>query len=131
MKKIIFLIVAGILFSCNDDENSNLNTELIGSWKLIEVLSDPGDGSGTFHSVESKKIITFKSNGSVTSNGNLCEMSTSTDHPTSGTYSITKLTFNSSNCTNSNYNYTFKQIGNILIIYYPCFEACQAKYEKQ
>lgn len=71
MKKLIFtLIIAGILFSCNNDDDSNLNTDLIGNWQLIEVLSDPGDGSGTFSSVESDKTITFKSGGIIASNGN-------------------------------------------------------------
>lgn len=131
MKKIVFtLFTVGILFSCNKDDDSNSNTELIGNWKLIEVLADPGDGSGTFFSVESEKTITFVSGGTITSNGNLCDMSIKSDIQTSGTYSNSESTFNSSDCNNPDYNFTFEQNGNILIINYPCFEPCQAKYIK-
>ena len=131
MKKIVFtLFTVGILFSCNKDDDSNSNTELIGNWKLIEVLADPGDGSGTFFSVESEKTITFVSDGTITSNGNLCDMSIKSDIQTSGTYSNSESTFNSSDCNNPDYNFTFEQNGNILIINYPCFEPCQAKYIK-
>ena len=132
MKKILFiLLTAGILYSCDKDDDSKSNTELIGNWKLIEVLADPGDGSGTFNSVESDKIITFENNGTITSNGNLCDMSISSDNQTSGTYSNSELTFNSANCNNPNYDFMFEQNGNVLIINYPCIEPCQAKYIKE
>lgn len=132
MKKIFCILLAvGILYSCNKDDESNSNTELIGNWKLIEVLADPGDGSGTFDSVESDKIITFENDGTITSNGNLCDISISSDHQTSGTYSSTEMSFNSSDCVNPDYEFTFVQNGNTLIINYPCIEPCQAKYIKE
>ncbi|MBO3097044.1 lipocalin family protein [Gelidibacter pelagius] len=132
MKKLIFtLITAGILFSCNNDDDSNPNTDLIGNWQLIEVLSDPGDGSGTFTSVESDKTITFKSGGIIASNGNLCDMGINSGNPTSGTYSTSKWTFNSPDCDNPEYDFTFEQNGNILIINYPCIEPCKVKYKKK
>ena len=132
MKKLIFTLIAvGILFSCNNDDDSNSNTELTGNWKLIEVLLDPGDGSGTFSSIESEKIITFESGGIITSNGNLCDMSINSDNQTSGTYSNSESTFNSADCNNPDYNFTFEQNESILIINYPCIEPCQAKYIKE
>ena len=132
MKKILFtLFTAAILFSCNNDDDSNTNVEITGNWKLIEVLADPGDGSGTFSSVESEKIITFENGGIITSNGNLCDMSISSNNQTSGTYSNSESTFNSSECNNPDYSYAFEQNGNILIIHYPCIEPCQAKYQKE
>ena len=132
MKKIVLILVTiGISFSCDNDDEVNSKTQLIGNWKLIEVLADPGGGSGTFSSVESDKIITFENNGIITSNGRLCDMSINSDNPTSGTYSISELTFSSSDCTNPDYDYTFEQQGNILVIDYPCFEPCRAKYQKQ
>lgn len=121
------------MFSCDKDENPVNEPEntLIGNWKLIEVLADPGDGSGTFNAVQSSKIITFENGGIITSNGNLCDMSINSDDATSGTYSITDMTFNSTNCSNPDYDFTFDKNGNILIINYPCIEPCRAKYEKQ
>ena len=132
MKKILFIIITtGVLFSCKNDDVSNLNTELIGNWKLIEVLIDEGGGNGVFSSVQSDKIIIFESGGTITSNGNLCDMSINSDSQTSGTYSETELTFSSSDCNNSNQNFTFEKNGNILIINYPCIEPCRAKYIKE
>jgi len=132
MKKAFFILITiGILFSCNKDEAVDSNTALIGNWKLIAVLADPGDGSGTFYSVESEKIITFESGEAITSNGNLCDMSINLDNQSSGTYSIAESSFNSSDCINPDYKYTFEQSGNILIINYPCFEPCQTKYIKE
>jgi hypothetical protein len=132
MKKTLFILLSlGILYSCNNDDDSNSNVELIGNWKLIEVLVDPGDGSGTFNSVVSDKIITFENDETITSNGNLCDMSISSDAQTSGIYSNSEMTFNSTDCNNSNYDYTFEQNGNVLIINYPCIEPCQAKYLKE
>ena len=132
MKKIVLILaIIGILISCDKDDEINSKTELIGDWKLIEVLADPGGGSGTFGAVESDKIISFENNGIITSNGRLCDISINSNYPTSGTYSISDLTFSSSDCSNPDYDYTFEQDGNILIINYPCFEPCRAKYQKQ
>jgi hypothetical protein len=132
MKKLVFTLIAvGILFSCNKNDDSNSETELVGNWKLIEVLADPGDGSGTFSSVESDKILTFENGGTITSNGNLCDMSINSENETSGTYSNSESTFNSSDCNNPDYNFTYEQTGNILIINYPCIEPCRVKYMKE
>lgn len=127
---ILSAITVTFLFSCNNDDDSNSNTDLIGNWQLIEVLLDPGDGSGTFSPVESGKTITFKSGGIIASNGNLCDMGIVSNNPTSGNYSNSDSTFNSSDCDNPEYNFTFEQNGSILIIHYPCIEPCQVKYKK-
>ncbi|MFP4845670.1 hypothetical protein [Winogradskyella sp. PE311] len=132
MKKILLnLIAIGFLFSCTNNDTENPDNELIGNWKLIEVLIDEGGGNGTFASVDSQKIITFESDGTLTSNGSLCNLSISSDGQTSGSYSASELTFNSPDCINADFNYTFQQNGNILIIFYPCIEPCQAKYIKE
>ena len=41
------------------------NNGLIGKWKIVEYLADPGDGSGTYHEVKSEYVhtIEFKENG--------------------------------------------------------------------
>ncbi len=130
MKRILlFFLVLGVLFSCNKDKEPE--NKLIGDWKLIEVLADPGDGSGTFNAVQSNKIIRFENDGIITSNGNLCDMSINSDNATSGTYSITDMTLNSPDCSYPDYGITFDVNGNTLMINYPCIEPCIAKYEKQ
>lgn len=132
MKKFVFILVSvGILFSCDNDDNSNTESDLIGEWKLIETLQDPGGGTGTFVAVDSDKIITFNSDGTLTSNGNLCTMSPSAENPTSGTYSMSNMTLNLEDCIDLDYDFPFEQNGDILIINYPCIEPCRAKYQKQ
>jgi hypothetical protein len=127
-KAFIFILIV-ILYSCTSDTDSNSNTELTGNWKLTEVLSDPGDGSGTFKTVESNKIITFKSDGTITSNGSICRMTLDADNPKTGTYSTSDLIIKPSDCNGFEYN--FEHNKDILIINYPCDEPCRAKYRKQ
>jgi hypothetical protein len=130
MRKVLIAFVSvGLLISCAT--NDKINSDLIGKWKLIEVLADPGDGSGTFHSVSSGKIIEFHSDGTVTSNGSICDMSIESDLPSTGTYSLADSTLNSANCAHSVLKIKFGIIGSTLIINYPCDEACSAKYIKE
>jgi len=128
MKKgILFLALMGFLSSCckeDDDMKSNCS-DIVGSWKLTEVLADPGDGSGTFHSVTSSKTLKFNKSGNVTSNGSICEMSIESNSNSSATYSEDNETIN---CQNTEIRYELN--GNTLVLTYPCFEACEAKYIK-
>lgn len=127
---LIILCLIGLLSSCNSDDNLSSNTSLVGEWKLIEILADPGDGSGTFSAVESEKRIKFHQDGTFTSNGTICNMSIEANNPTSGTYSLINSTINSQDCNSPEYDYQFKQDGKILKIMYPCIEPCKAKYRK-
>ncbi|MBQ0767931.1 MAG: hypothetical protein KBT58_01465 [Bizionia sp.] len=134
MKNVIFFIALfGLLSACSGDDDTapdNYNTTLIGDWKLIEVLADPGNGSGSFYGVDSDKILTFHADGTVTSNGVLCDMSLTATGGSNGTYSASQSVFMSSSCINPEYNYPFVQTDNILIIEYFCIEPCKAKYMK-
>jgi len=123
---ILYLIIIGSLSSCNKS-NDNINSGLVGQYKLIEVLADPGDGSGIFQSVSSDKKIEFHSDETVTSNGELCNMGIESNSATNGTYSLVDSTINSTNCN----NLKFELKGNELIINYPCIEPCRAKFIKQ
>lgn len=129
-KVLIVLFSIGVLISCSKSDD-NKNSDLIGKWKLIEVLSDPGDGSGTFHSVSSEKIIEFQSNGTITSNGSICDMSVESVSSSSGTYSLSDSIINSSDCPSSPLKIKFHKNGSTLTISYPCDEACIAKYIKK
>ena len=126
---VLFLTLT--FFSCSKKNENKIDPELVGEWKLTEMLVDPGDGSGTYHSVNSDKTIEFHSDGAFTSNGEICEMSIESNTPSIGTYSLTDSTINSSNCANSAIKIRFKKIGSTLILYYPCIEPCGAKYVKK
>jgi hypothetical protein len=132
MKQVFFLLIfAGFIFSCDRKDEKTIDSDIVGKWGLIEVLADPGDGSGTFHSVSSNKIIEFRANGTVSSNGSICDMSIEANESSNGTYSLADSTINSSNCSYSPMKITFEIQGSNLIINYPCIEACRAKYVKK
>lgn len=127
MKEFAILLIAVIaIVSCSKKDKEATNTQTGNTYKLIEILADPGDGSGTFQPVSSNKTIEFKANGTVVSNGELCEMSTSSNSASAGTYTFTDSTITSTNCN----KLPFKISGKHLIIFYPCIEPCQGKFEK-
>ena len=130
MKKgIVILGILVFLLSCNkSDEKIIANTNIVGSWKLIEVLEDPGDLSGIFVSVNSSKTIVFSDIGKITSNGLICDMSIESNTKSFGTFSETNSTISPFDCQNSIINYELN--GNTLILMYPCTEPCKAKYIK-
>lgn len=128
-QKISFLyLIIFCLSSCTsaNEENSTINE--IGSWKLIAVLADPGDGSGVFQPVLSDKTITFETNRTISCTGNLCDLSIGSSLNTSGTYSANNATIQTTNCNQLQLNYEIE--GNTLIINYPFIETCKAKYSR-
>lgn len=128
--RIILIIFSTILLVLSCIEQESTDNNLIGRWRLTEVLLDPGDGSGTFQGVSSDKIIEFHSDGTVTSNGEICSMSIDTNSASSGTYSILESTIYSSNCLNQGIKYS--RTGITLVLTYPnCIEPCASKYLKE
>ena len=128
-KSICFLILLGFLFSCNKNDNETTNNSaLVGSWKLIAILADPGNGSGVFNPVISNKTIVFDNNGNLSSNGTICDMSTDSNTSSTGNYIEANTSIISSSCQNLTIKYELN--GNTLILNYPCIEPCKAKYIK-
>jgi hypothetical protein len=60
---ITFLFVS--MFSCKDKDIHVENRGLLGKWKMVEFLYDPGDGSGKFQKASEgeSSIVEFKANG--------------------------------------------------------------------
>lgn len=131
MKRLLIIIlVLGAIASCKKTDE-NKNTDLIGKWKMTEVLMDPGDGSGTFHSVSSNKYIEFRADGTVFSNGSLVSNSTETAEADSGRYSLVDSTFTSYRIfIDLPLTMHFACEGSVLTISYPCIEPCGAKFRK-
>ncbi|MDY8135798.1 lipocalin family protein [Aquimarina sp. 2201CG5-10] len=130
MKNYVYLfLLFSLLISCNDDDSLD-NTSLIGKWNLKEQLVDPGDGSGTFQSVDSDMIIEFFVNGTITSsNGTLCNFTHPSTDSSSGTYSFSDKTI-LINCGENEIRIGFEQIGSELILHFLCIEECSQKYRK-
>ncbi|MBI6121465.1 lipocalin family protein [Salegentibacter maritimus] len=74
MKKLNLLILvifsSAIFVGCEKEEISEKKpiTSIIGTWQLIEIYSDPGDGSGGWNSVENGYKYTFSSDNKFNSN---------------------------------------------------------------
>jgi len=134
MKNTLLLFLSFILvLSCSndDDKKTTSNSEIIGTWKLIEVYADPGDGSGDFVSVESDKVITFNTNGTINSNADLCILFSDSGALSSGTFSETEMTITIADCDTSPSTVFFEIDGANLILSYVCIEGCQEKYSKE
>ncbi|MFP9098344.1 hypothetical protein ACLI09_04760 [Flavobacterium sp. RHBU_24] len=132
MKKILFLLAVIIgLVGCNNNDNDQVvNNSVIGQWQLVAILADPGDGSGTFITVDSQKRLTFNDDGTLNSNGNICSMDTATDVATNGTYSEENHTITGS-CGVAPYPITFEFDSNgSLILNHPCIEPCRERYAR-
>lgn len=129
--KTKILVLAAIILtaiSCSKNDDDTSNNLLNGTWKLAEVLADPGDGSGTFNTVNSNKNLIFSNGGNLSSNGAICDMSIEINASSTGTYSEVDSTINSTNCPNITLKYELN--GNTLILIYPCIESCKAKYTR-
>lgn len=132
MKKIFVCLVCLIAcFACESNDDIPTDVELVGDWRLIEIYSDPGDGSGSFTAVNSQKVVTFHEDGSITSNGSLCDIGIAADNPTSGMYSLIDSTYTANDCGFAAAYYTFEKTRNTLIVSYPCIEGCGSKFIKQ
>jgi hypothetical protein len=128
--KLILIISIIILFSCSDDQDDKNNNIVVSKWQLAEVLVDPGDGSGTFQPVSSSKTIEFYNDGTLYSNGTICNISTDSNANFYGTYSAQDMTLSSSQCQSQDLPTNYEMTQTTLIIYYPCIEACAEKYIK-
>ena len=118
------LVILSLFTSCKKNKRDSLT----GTWELKEVLMDPGNGSGVFTAVSSDKNLVFHTNGNVNSNGIICDMSIESNTSTSGTYSEIDSSIISATCQNLIIKYELS--GDTLILIYPCFEACKAKYNR-
>lgn len=141
MKKLLFTVVLVFIFSCtSDDSKPSEEKNLLGKWKLIEQLADPGDGSGTFLPIESNRTIEFFSDGTVQINGILCYMSSEVGDKESGTYNlITDSNTDAENvgvilpntCNSRSAKVYFDlPLNGDLILWYLCIEGCGQKFEK-
>lgn len=68
-EKYFGVLLALLFIACNNNDFAeNPEQSIIGTWQLIETLSDIGDGSGDWKSVMDGYTYTFDSNGGFTSN---------------------------------------------------------------
>ncbi len=124
-KKFLMLFLIPFLFSfkCEDEGNIDtpFNKTLLGKWQLIEVLADPGDGSGTFQSVLNGEIIEFINDNSIIGFSEFGDCSSDANF----SEETKKITF-----FGCDFTFSFSLKEENLLIYPPCIEACANKYKK-
>ena len=125
--KLILILITVLLFSCDKDESE---AQLLGSWRMVARLADPGDGSGVFMPVTSDQIITFNADGTITSNGSLCNIFENKLESTSGTFSAENMSFTTEDCGLQDFEYQFEIDGQFLTYFVVCIEACGVRYQK-
>ena len=120
MKKVLPILLALFLFSGCEKESFDTD-ELIGSWKLIETLADPGDGSGTFRPYDGNQVLDFHRDSTISYTEPLCsnEITVEMRFDTS--------TIFGDECS---YSYSYELKDGYLYLYQPCIEPCALKFEK-
>ena len=126
--KFSWLIIIILLFtSCKSD---SADEKLLSSWQHIESLIDIGDGNGTFSPVDSKKVITFHDNGTVTSTVSFCD-NTQEETGMTATYDKNAKLITPGACNTSRQKTAYYFENEFLILNYQgCIEPCLEKYER-
>ena len=129
VRSICFIFLILFLCSCKKDD-SVPNNALEGNWRLIEMYADPGDGSGDFRPVRSEKIINIKTDGTYSSNGNVCEFSTLADEDTQGSYLALNAGYQIICESEFSTELRLEVREGYLIVSFFCIEPCQQKFQR-
>ncbi|MEM8523858.1 MAG: hypothetical protein AAGG68_04400 [Bacteroidota bacterium] len=124
---ILLLSIFLLAFSCEEDAPT---PEKINKWKLIEQLSDPGDGSGTFQVVDSERTIEFVDEEIVRSNGSFCNMGTGTEETVTATHNPEEKFILVEACGGTPFKILYDFDEEFLYLRFPCREPCAQKYER-
>ncbi len=129
-RKSYFFGLLGILSACMYQNQSYGPIDLTGTWKLIEILSDPGDGSGQFNKTSIDMTIEVFNDNTFKATRVMCEISGGLyPYQTSGTFDIQAGTLTPDNCRFPKTIY-FVIEGNHLILSYLSDEPYRQKFEK-
>ena len=134
MKSIYYLILPFLLmFMLGCEKDQTEATDIMGEWKLVEekigsaiIIGEPT----VFEPVQSNKTITFYSNGTFSSNGDMCFMTNQASSQNTGLYYESLLSIEPNGCQSAaaSSGIKYQLDADTLIISYQCFEACQQKY---
>ncbi|PHL00133.1 hypothetical protein CGL56_03565 [Neolewinella marina] len=119
----MFLLL--MLSSCSPQEKV-ITGNLPGTWELVAVYADPGDGSGTYQPVDSDNLLVLRPDGTLSANFNFCVGDAETS---SGTYSLQDSTLRP-DCPDLR-RLPFVLVGDTLTVTNPaCIEGCGERYAK-
>ena len=133
MKKYILLLTfASFFVSCSEDSGRKSETaDILGNWKLTEILIDPGDGSGTFEPYPENRTLEFLPNGKIFSNYHMCDITSNIVENVSylGYYSADGNIIETE-CFVEGQNITYELVDGKLILHYPSYEGYSLKFVK-
>lgn len=129
MKKLFISTLAVLFFavSCEKQNGFFFETSLEGTWRVNEVWSDPGDGSGAYQKVTIKPVpeITFYKDGSVSSTSTLFGLHMIDSFKVVDSTQVLLSFKDISSQPQTLYRYSFK--GNTMELNPPCIEGCGLK----
>jgi len=122
---LIFIVSCQSEFA---DSNTQI-TDIRGNWQLLEVLVDPGDGSGEFEATDLDIMLEIDENLNLEVNGVLCGYSESKNILT-GQISLEDSII-TANCESGMLRHKFSlHKSNLTLNNLHCREACIAKFIK-
>ncbi|ALM21747.1 hypothetical protein AAT17_11135 [Nonlabens sp. MIC269] len=121
MNKLLILFIIPLLFSCQEDDEVQIETDVIGEWEIVARYADPGDGSGSFQPTTGK-FLTFSNNNVLFCNQGFCFASL-TQATTTGSFDDSNKTITTSDC-----DATYSFNGMFLEVSYLCIEPCIERY---
>lgn len=128
------ILLISVLMGCQKNKTIG-SAEIVGEWKLIEEKIESGlivNTPTVFEPVESDKTITFFESGLYASNGEMCLMSNQASSASTGLFNPSLNSIEPEGCESASATsgIIYELQGDILIISYPCIEACQQKYKR-
>lgn len=128
IRYVLVILAVMSAFSCSkysctgEDEIS-----IIGKWKLVERLVDPGDGSGRYKKINTDRTVEFFEDGRVLFNQSICDADFVNGDTESGIYTENQTVI-IPDCFEGNVFYRYSIQGSCLILSPSCFEGCGDKY---
>ncbi len=132
VKFFFALLFVLVFFSACENEEEAAELSPLGTWQLTAVLTDNGDGSGSFKPVTSDREITLLADNTYRAKGNLCSLEEEGQNATVGVYDRVAQTMWPENCVTMGGTPLGLEIeGDQLTITYLCFEGCAHRYTRK
>lgn len=127
----MLILVALAVTACQYDQDDRLDLSVLeGTWHLTEVLFDPGDGSGEFRQIDSKRQMTLTPENTYTANYDVCQAIEEGENFTGSFDRIDAQEFLIP-CAGSLLNSVQGRLEDgFLVLYYPCDEPCAYRFRK-
>ena len=138
-KSILFLLIIGVLFSCNKNDDNDMETELVGNWKLTQMTGSIPNSETTGIDMEWQENYQLNTDGTFKKsrdrNGVIIEASGTYNFIDNSNESLLEFNFNSESGIIASCFSGTKETMNFQseTIFFSSWDACDGpglKYEK-